>query len=125
MLNPSMSMLVLEVKFFIVSKTVAGEVGPSSRFGGVGLGGMKSVGSRVVGLIVLDMDSPIFEKKLLNSLAFLGELLNVLLFIRMDSILLLTFCEFIASFRISQVFFRVFLMLLQIRREVKFFACSD
>jgi hypothetical protein len=55
---------------------VAGDVGPKSRSGGFGLGGMKSSGSNEVGLMESDMPTPALEKKLLNSSAISSGLLE-------------------------------------------------
>ena len=68
-LIPSISRLFFGVKSDIVLKTVAGDVRPISSSGGLGLGGIKSSGSRVVGRIELEMLTPTVAKKLLNSLA--------------------------------------------------------
>ena len=51
-------------------------MGPKSRSGGFGLGGMKSSGSNEVGLMESDMPTPALEKKLLNSSAISSGLLE-------------------------------------------------
>jgi hypothetical protein len=103
-LRPSMSVLDLEVKFFIVSNIVAGDVGPSSKLGGEGLGGIKSVRLSIVGLILFEIDSPMLEKKLLNSSAISEGLFVNLLLTRIHSTVVFVFGEFIASFNVSHVF---------------------
>ncbi len=89
----------------IVWNTVAGEVNPSSKVGGLGLGGTKSSGSRDVGLMELEIFTPTSEKNLLNSLEIrcwsvmsMSPLLSL-------SILAGRLFDLIASFRRSQVFF--------------------
>jgi hypothetical protein len=67
MLIPLMCGLVLEIKFKIVLWIVAGDVGPKSSLGVLGLGGMKSSDSIVVGLTVWDILKPAPAKNLLNS----------------------------------------------------------
>ncbi len=54
--------------------------------GGAGLGGIKSQGSRVVGLTDLEIFVPISEKKLLNSSAISCWLFDACPFIRILSI---------------------------------------
>ncbi len=68
-LRPFISRLVFDSKFFIVSTNAAGDVRPRSRLGGLGFGGKKSPGSSSVGLMVLEMDSPMLVKNELNSSA--------------------------------------------------------
>jgi hypothetical protein len=109
---PSKSVLDLDVKALIVETITAGEVRPSSREGGLGLGGTKSLGSSDVGLTVSDILEPAVVKKLLNSSA-----IRVLSdmdwpFTEMVSILLFACFVLIASFSRSHVF-------------LGFFACSS
>jgi hypothetical protein len=101
---PSKSVLDLDVKALIVETITAGEVRPSSREGGLGLGGTKSLGSSDVGLTVSDILEPAVVKKLLNSSA-----IRVLSdmdwpFTEMVSILQFACLVLIASFKRSHVF---------------------
>jgi hypothetical protein len=57
-----MSTLFFGVKLAIVLKTVAGDVIPSSKFGRLGLGGMKSLGSRLVCSMEFEMLTPTVAK---------------------------------------------------------------
>jgi hypothetical protein len=51
---------------------VSGDILPSSKLGGLGLGGIKLSGSLDDGLTVLEIFVPITEKKVLNSCISLG-----------------------------------------------------
>jgi hypothetical protein len=103
-LSPSRSRPCFAVKFCIVAFTVAGEVSPISRFGGLGFGGINSSGLANVGLTDLEILTPASEKKRLNSSAMWLGLFEGILFILICSIFWLLLDKLVASFKCSQVF---------------------
>ncbi len=68
-LTPSRSILFLGSKSLIILRSESGEVKPSSSSGGLGLGGIKASGCNEVGLIVSEIEVPIWLKNELNSSA--------------------------------------------------------
>ncbi len=118
--TPSRSRLFLGSNSFIILTSEAGDVGPSSRSGGFGLGGMKSSGSSEVGLTVSEMEGPILLKKVLNSSATSNGSLQIRSLIMIESIFCVVFVDFIASLRISHVFLGFFSLRLRLSEKYRF-----
>jgi hypothetical protein len=117
--------LALDIKALIVVTMTAGETWPSSNKGGLGLGRMKLFGSRRVGLTVSEILLPAVVKKLLNLFAVDVFSVIFLPFMVIESILLELDLVLIASFSMSQVFFRIFSMVFKIGFKVMFFALVE
>jgi hypothetical protein len=109
----------------MVDTLTAGETTPNSSWGGSGLSGMKSLGSKEVGLMVSEILVPAVVKNLLNSLAM--EVLLVMLqpSTVIESIFELELLVLIASLRRSQVFWDFLCGLLNCSRNRAFTTAKD
>jgi hypothetical protein len=88
---------------------VSGDILPSSKLGGLGLGGIKLSGSLDDGLTVLEILVPISEKKVLNSSAISLGLVIVFPLAIIEVRLLDLVDLLVASLRSSHVLFGSFL----------------